>query len=130
MSLNLEYERAMRDDVGTFRFEEKGYLCEITRHEKDRHWCGYICVDSHHPWHKRHYDSIDADCHGGLTYSEDDKDKWKIGFDCAHFNDFAPAYKTQGIWRDRKYVENECKKLVEQAIEADIKHRDGVNIFG
>lgn len=128
MSLNLEYERAMNDAVGTIIFEEKDYLCEIIRHDKNSHWCGYIFINSNHPWYEKHYDNIDADCHGGLTYSEYEEDKWKIGFDCAHWGDFVSKYKTSGIWRDRRYVESECRKLVEQAIEAEVRYRDGVVI--
>lgn len=134
MSLNLEYERAINDAVGAFRFEEKDYLCEIIRRDKESHWCGYIFINSYHPWYGKHYDNIEVNCHGGLTYSQYDENMWKIGFDCAHWGDFVPTRNifntgiNTGIWRDRKYVENECNELVEQAIEADRKYRDGVII--
>ena len=71
--------------------------------------CGYVGVGPDHPWHGKHYDDIDADVHGGLTYSnkcqetatEDDgichvpepgreHDIWWVGFDCAHGQDYCP----------------------------------------
>jgi len=99
--------------------------------------CGYIRVPAGHPWHGKGYDDIDADVHGGLTFAEpdeqcdkggDDSAHW-FGFDCAHWGD-APDPSLEmdefvrsrieqsggyGRVRDQKYVENECRKLCEQA---------------
>src|SRR3990167_548793 len=32
--------------------------------------CGYLGVPPNHPWYGKHYNNIDCDVHGGLTYSE------------------------------------------------------------
>lgn len=76
---------------------------------------------------------------------QDDKDTWWIGFDCAHFFDrpdfnsarkyFADDKETMeridryeadcirigygGEVRTQEYVENECRKIVDQLIEGD-----------
>lgn len=64
---------------------------------------GYVVIPEGHKLHGEHYDKIDVDVHGGLTYSdeltEDRRNKmfpdiedehiggWVVGFDCAHFGD-------------------------------------------
>ena len=72
--------------------------------------CGYVGVGPDHPWHGVHYNDIDVDVHGGLTFSaacteeatEDDgichvpepgrpHDVWWLGFDCAHAMDRMPG---------------------------------------
>jgi len=77
-------------------------------------WCGYVGVDSAHPYYKRGYDDAGhLDCHGGLNYaapcseSEYDyagichipypgrpHDIWWFGFDCAHFMDRMPRHES------------------------------------
>ncbi len=44
-----------------------GVPCLILRHPTVGHLCGYIGLLPDHPWHKKHYNAIDAECHGGLT---------------------------------------------------------------
>lgn len=60
------------------------------------HRCGYIAIPKNHKLYEKHYDDIDIDVHGGLTYSEysrggypvETKEQvWWIGFDCAHYCD-------------------------------------------
>jgi hypothetical protein len=61
---------------------------------------GYVLIPKGHPMHGKHYDDIDVDVHGGLTFSEkaedckgwqsiepEDMDCWVVGFDTAHWND-------------------------------------------
>jgi hypothetical protein len=74
--------------------------------------CGYVGVGPDHPWHGLHYDNVDAEVHGGLTYAnpceeeatEGDglchvpepgraHDMWWLGFDCAHAFDFMPKMR-------------------------------------
>lgn len=67
----------------------------ITVHNGGGSRCGYIRIPKGHPWHGIHYNNIDADVHGGLTFAEADEpcelpgddDAWWIGFDCAHLGD-------------------------------------------
>lgn len=76
--------------------------------------CGYVGVPKDHPAYEKFYDNVDAQVHGGLTYSsfcaplgdeahsichvvedgEDDK-VWWLGFDCAHYMDFSPRLYTE-----------------------------------
>lgn len=125
------------DDV--LAFGEHCGLEWMVIHNGGGYRCGYVRVPVGHPWHGKGYDDIDADVHGGLTFSEpdeacdkggDDSAHW-FGFDCAHggdapdpslkrdhgFNDFGMLGR-RGIVRDQGYVENECRRLCEQAAAA------------
>lgn len=112
--------------------------------------CGYVGVPSSHPAFKKHYDDVpNIEVHGGLTFSglcqpntrgeehgichvvdegEDDK-VWWLGFDCSHYNDFAPKTRvalkrvgvereldgfTDEVYRDWTYVHNEVIALALQ----------------
>jgi hypothetical protein len=55
--------------------------------------CGYVRVDKGHPWFGSRGD-IDAEVHGGITFSDFDvscgkgpDDGYWVGFDCAHSGD-------------------------------------------
>jgi len=75
-------------------------------------WCGYVGVPKGHPLHGAHYDAVDADVHGGLTYSalcDGDDERgichlpeigepepvWWGGFDCYHLGDIGPAFEAR-----------------------------------
>ena len=81
---------------------------------------GYVLIPEGHPLHGKHYDEIDVDIHGGLTFSNlvDDQmaeywgleghiGKWCIGFDTCHLGD------TLDRWPKYK-VEDEAIRLKEQ----------------
>lgn len=56
------------------------------------HPCCYVAIPEGHKFYKKYYDSLDFDCHGGLTYSGFEKDviktdKWLLGWDYAHILD-------------------------------------------
>jgi hypothetical protein len=75
-------------------FEVCGYLCEIKRHDRLGHLCGYVTVPFGHPAHAlTYFDPLleGIDVHGGLTYS----DNGKHGFDCAHAGDYVPSVMTE-----------------------------------
>lgn len=112
------------------RFEYKGYKY-ITRKlgyrleqiERDRDklrflglnehwWCGYVEIPKDHKVDGVEYDDINIDCHGGLTYSRHEGDKWVIGFDCNHFDD-------NPIEQDEDYVKMECQKIIDQLIQME-----------
>ena len=63
--------------------------------------------------------------HGDLTYSnwsDSTKKSWRIGFDCAHFDDFSPYgmfAQTGTVYRNINYVENQIKQMVDQIIELE-----------
>ncbi len=97
--------------------------------------CGYIRVMSGHPWHGKDWEEVDANVHGGLTFAQADEpcdnqgedDGWWLGFNCAHAGDVpdpdlpGERYTTGpiGVVRSQEYVENECRSLCEQAMEAN-----------
>lgn len=71
--------------------------------------CGYVGVTEGHPAFRKHYDQVDVDVHGGLTYgAEPNKDGvWWLGFDTAHAFD-GPQHRTD------EYVSGEVESLAEQ----------------
>jgi len=62
------------------------------------------------------------DVHGSLTfagtYNKEDPNIWWLGFDCSHFQDYAPGqtFKSlgDGDYRDLQYVKEECASLAKQ----------------
>lgn len=71
-------------------FEIAGYTC-IAWDSHDG-WCGYVGIPYAHPWYELDYERIDADVHGGLTYSDFRSGPgglWFVGFDCMHYGDQA-----------------------------------------
>lgn len=66
------------------------------------HPCCYVFLPRGHKYYGKSYDEINIDCHGGLTYAEDDlssnpivTDKWVIGWDYHHCDDYSGLYKTE-----------------------------------
>ena len=105
------------------------------------HRCDYVGLPKEHKYYNMHYELIDVDVHGGLTYSDRGNgypvkdDRWWIGFDCAHytdakdldllkelndentyniFSDMERRYDTGGVIRTTEYVENQLIELVKQ----------------
>ena len=99
-----------QDEPDKEQFEDPttGFPCLINRNHMGS-LCGYIGVDDGHPWYQADYDDVDAEVHGGLTYSafcQDELDEahaichvpgpgepdklWWLGFDCAHWQDITP----------------------------------------
>lgn len=88
----------------------------------DRGWGnGYVIVSKNHPWYGLHYDKIDAEIHGGLTFAgvnisgqpQESKttDAWIVGFDTGHSTDNINNCP-------KEYVELQAKWLLIQAIDA------------
>ena len=79
--------------------------------------CGYVGVDSSHPWFGKHYDNLDVDIHGGLTWSEAFKPNhkpdglWWLGFDTAHSGDTLENCSEE-------YVKSQTQSLYNQAVKA------------
>lgn len=96
-------------------------------------WCGYVGVPPGHPWHGLGYDQIDAEAHGGLTYSDscggpichvprlgESDDVWWVGFDCIHYMDDAPGLRAMGSrlsgeYRTEEWVRAEVNQLAQHA---------------
>lgn len=114
-------------------FKAHGLKCFIQRQKNLGHLCGYVDLPNDHSAFGKHYDNIDVEVHGGLTYAQKTGfslspfnwgGKWRVGFDCAHLGDFVPAWllPEMGIsefinsstYRDIEYVKAECSRLAEQ----------------
>src|SRR5688572_11836767 len=109
-------------------FKAHGFDCMIIRAPLGN-LCGYVGLPPGHPCYGLSYDEVhhrfpDLDVHGSITYSEKcqgwichkpgpgspDHLYW-LGFDCAHWNDFAP-YESSPIQRKiQKGVDNEMRKM-------------------
>jgi hypothetical protein len=102
--------------------ETTGLPCLAVRHPQWGSWCGYVGVPPTHPLHGAHYDDVNADAHGGLTFSRacspneteatgvchlpepgEPKHIWWFGFDCAHCYDYSPNDVKLGIERGYPY---------------------------
>lgn len=97
------------------------------------HPTAYVEVPKDHKYYLKHYDEIDINVHGGLTYSEEKLflenevlfESWFIGWDYAHFDDYLgheelypEEYRTNGKkWTTEEIKEevyNVCKQLKEE----------------
>ena len=81
------------------------------------HRCGYVGVPEGHPMYGKHYDEVDVDVHGGLTYSNDEDGLWTFGYDCGHWDDA----------KDPELMSDEYKKVFRdfpRLIEGTIKTLD------
>lgn len=104
-----EFDKAQWEDADT------ALPCLIVRGPSGA-LCGYVGVPEGHPWYRREYSYVDADAHGGLTFSshcvekehgDDDESEgichipgpgdpdnvWWLGFDCAHGGDYMPRFE-------------------------------------
>lgn len=125
----------------------KGVALLAHRNSPGGNWCGYAAVPPGHPWHGKGYDAVEADVHGGLTYSDacqghichvprpgEPDDVWWLGFDCHHGGDMAPGMEASmrlcsfgldfdrmfagNVYRDLAYVQRECRRLARQILRA------------
>lgn len=100
---------------------------------------GYVSVDM-----PVDYDDLDIECHGGLTFSGElpsyykPSKKYYIGFDCGHCGDGVDKIKAveYGLIsekealiiadifgepvRDTEYIEEQCKKIVDQLESGEV----------
>lgn len=99
-------------------FNFNGFNCYvILRHMGARAYrCGYVQVSENMAINKE-----EIACHGGITYAHkeapspleiDDKNKWYIGFDCAH------AFDTTDYWTMSR-VSDELRHIVEQILSKE-----------
>jgi hypothetical protein len=72
--------------------ELSGYRCCVWRHGTLGHLNGYVAIPKGHKMWGKNYDFVPVEVHGGLTYSDEDKEtgEWVVGFDCSHAGDLSP----------------------------------------
>ena len=124
----------------------KDYEYLVVKNEHTGTFCGYVKLDPKHPWTEplrkikqftfagktykhRDYDSIEVDCHGGLTFGDYFRKPFKhwskgywIGWDYAHFGDYMPMLIRESnsestVWSEKDVVK-ECESVINQAIKA------------
>lgn len=105
---------------------ESGFMCEVLRSQSLGTLSGYVYMTKNHPYFGKHYDMIDIECHGGLTYANITGELYCIGFDCGHAWDLIPMHHTalfsnipsigmnEVIYRNFEYVTNEVKNMARQ----------------
>lgn len=133
-----------QDEPDRLEFRYLGFPCLMVRNmDVTGGWCGYVGVPPGHKFHKKKYDDVDVDVHGGLTYSDkcqghvchvprpgESEDAWWLGFDCAHFDDVSPKMNATmdfmfkvagapprsrwGTYKDVAYVKREVRRLARQ----------------
>lgn len=128
------------DEPDRVEWRSEGLPCLIVRNNLGA-LCGYVGVPEGHPWYGRHYDDVDADVHGGLTFSDpcsghichvplegEPTEVYWFGFDSGHLGDILPRvqvicrdmplpdhHASADVYRDIAYVSAEVERLAEQA---------------
>lgn len=95
-------------------FEHNNIKCEIIRHEKG-FLLGYIYIPQNNIYYGLDELLLNQTlkCREDITFAEEHKSFWKIGFDFAHINDFTP-----GLEKDE---EPEIFQLLAKAFPLEIK---------
>lgn len=111
------------DDV---KFDYRGYSCKVKRNPTLGFLCGYVVIPKNNKFYNvRFTNSICDDLRvwGGVTYGEQGKDGlYRLGFDCAHFNDVVPYLDNvvtshpEQTYKDVDFVKSELHELVDQII--------------
>ena len=129
-----------------YDFSWRGYKCMCMRNQNSQAWLGYVLLPHGHPLNEtRQFNKFvmeDLDVHGGVTFYKrvPNMDATLIGFDCNHFNDYAPgvgetvlngrdkdelikSYESDDPhtpkYRTLSYVRKELRNLVDQIIAFD-----------
>jgi hypothetical protein len=82
---------------------------------------GYVIIPPNHKLHGRHYDDIDVNVHGNLTFSEladnkliewlgldiGDLGSWVVGFDTAHFGDTLEKWSKEAVQAETENLLNQ-----------------------
>jgi hypothetical protein len=117
------------------------YLCRISRMIEFQHWNGYVRIPKNHPCYGKHYDDIEVEVHGGLSFADHyfpsysppikDENYYFVGYDTGHAWDRSPRIMIHfshprfpdEVYRTKEYVIEETTKLAKQLkdIEENLK---------
>lgn len=88
----------------------------LNSNDNNAYFNGYIVIPKDSKFYEKHFNDINEEIqiHGGFTFSDFVDDKYKIGFDTAHFFD---NETTQNV----DFVLEELRNAVDQIIEKDTK---------
>ena len=121
-----------------YDFSWRGYKCLCKRNQHSQTWLGYVLLPHGHAFNDsgmyKKYVTEELDVHGGVTFYDrvPKMDATLIGFDCNHYNDYAPASTLPTPtfmdslndveapkYRTLSYVRIELRNLVDQIIAFD-----------
>lgn len=88
---------------------------------------GYVVIPKGHKLHGMHYDDIDVEVHGGLTYgdelteerlekmfpdlSKEDIGGWIVGFDTAHYDDSLTRWPKEEVQKETERLKIQLESL-------------------
>ncbi len=110
-------DKALHPELKTIYYIN-GYKVFICRNVFDVN-CGYVLLPLNHQYENVTAENIPLNVHGGITYSDKQKDGWVIGFDTCHLGDFTPqlinhdAQPNSHYWTHEEVL-TELNNLIEQ----------------
>jgi hypothetical protein len=114
-----------------YDFSWRGYKCMCMRNQNSQTWLGYVMLPHGHAFNDsgmyKKFVTEELDVHGGVTFYDrvPKMDATIIGFDCNHFDDYAPASSIIPMgehtpkYRTLSFVRKELRNLVDQIIAFD-----------
>lgn len=118
--LREEIMKKVEEEGNFYSFNYKGMHCELRRpcpsETRMFHWCGYVATGLNECITRNQASELEV--HGGVTYNDEYKGKYFVGFDCAHSGDISYLWNevlnSYGKYRDLNYVINEVQLLADQ----------------
>ena len=100
------------------------YNCHIKRNSVLLSLCGYVIVERGNLLYGKDYSDLNfINVHGGLTYGLTKEEHTVYGFDCGHWGDgyfSLHSNNSSGVYRNMRYVQDECNKMAEQFSKYEI----------
>lgn len=83
------------------------------------HPCAYLGFPEGHKFYNKHYDDLEIDCHGGLTFSgiKGFSNKWLIGWDYAHYLDYTFMMPEGHQWTTEEIIKEIMGVIDENELE-------------
>jgi len=116
---NLEFRD--EDMIGVFR--SHGFKCFIRLNKAIGVLCGYVVLPKEHFLYGESAERINdlVDVHGGITFCEEFREGYVVGFDTGHAGDALPRLRFIGgkRWSEEEVVE-ETRRLAKQLVPKNI----------
>lgn len=123
---------SMNPNINTFTY--KNFECVTIKQCSDWNKCGqaYVKIPADHEFFGKHYDDLELDCHGGLTYSNyklptsengPEPKEWWIGFDMCHgsMNDLAKGI-SYGVQVTVESLKDCTQQLVDSILDSNTQN--------
>ena len=112
------------------------YRCHIKRNSIVLSLSGYVQVEKGNLLYGKDYMDLNfITVHGGITYGRTNENGTIYGFDCGHWGDgYYSLHRDDpnvGVYRNMKYVQDECNKMSEQfsKYEVSVIRKDKIDGF-